>query len=535
MRFGRSPQTSAYVVALVIALAICLLTASGVTNAVPVASAAPAPMVLTYSTTLGGTTFALPLSGGSVTVDWGDGTTNAQLTHTYATGGVYTVSISGTATHFGNAGYLGGSGVTAVTSFGDLGLTDLSGAFAGATHLTSVPAVLPQGVTNTSHMFAGASMFNQPIGGWNTASVTNMAGMFAGATVFNQPIGSWNTASVTNMAGMFDATGAFNQPIGGWNTAAVTNMSQMFEATGAFNQPIGTWNTAAVTGMSYMFQAATAFNQPIGTWNTARVTNMSHMFQGVWGRPPSSGGRWTIMSDFNRPIGAWKTAQVTDMSYMFEGAVRFNQPIGSWKTAWVSSMQGMFEYASAFNQPIGTWNTARVSHMSALFYGAVRFNQPIGTWTTRAATNLSWMFGNGSGLSTSNYNQLLIGWAARPQTRHVRFDAGHSTYNGAATAAHNTLHVKDGWTIVDGGRTSRKAVPQITIVPRVAPVTYPHALTNANVRGGAANTRGRFYLTQSPQYLRPGLHRVRVIFRPTDTAHYTSTATLVWVRIYPRI
>ena len=485
MRFGRSPQTSAYVVALVIALAICLLTASGVTNAVPVASAAPAPMVLTYSTTLGGTTFALPLSGGSVTVDWGDGTTNAQLTHTYATGGVYTVSISGTATHFGNAGYLGGSGVTAVTSFGDLGLTDLSGAFAGATHLTSVPAVLPQGVTNTSHMFAGASMFNQPIGGWNTA--------------------------------------------------AVTNMSQMFEATGAFNQPIGTWNTAAVTGMSYMFQAATAFNQPIGTWNTARVTNMSHMFQGVWGRPPSSGGRWTIMSDFNRPIGAWKTAQVTDMSYMFEGAVRFNQPIGSWKTAWVSSMQGMFEYASAFNQPIGTWNTARVSHMSALFYGAVRFNQPIGTWTTRAATNLSWMFGNGSGLSTSNYNQLLIGWAARPQTRHVRFDAGHSTYNGAATAAHNTLHVKDGWTIVDGGRTSRKAVPQITIVPRVAPVTYPHALTNANVRGGAANTRGRFYLTQSPQYLRPGLHRVRVIFRPTDTAHYTSTATLVWVRIYPRI
>ena len=354
MRFGRSPQTSAYVVALVIALAICLLTAARVTNAVPVASAAPAPMVLTYSTTLGGTTFALPLSGGSVTVDWGDGTTNAVLTHTYATGGVYTISISGTATHFGNAGYLGGSGVTAVTSFGDLGLTDLSGAFAGATHLTSVPAVLPSGVTNTSHMFAGASMFNQPIGGWNTASVTNMAGMFAGATVFNQPIGGWNTASVTNMAGMFDATGAFNQPIGGWNTASVTNMSQMFEATGAFNQPIGTWNTAAVTGMSYMFQGATAFNQPIGTWNTARVTNMSHMFQGVWGRPPSSGGRWTIMSDFNRPIGAWNTAQVTDMSYMFEGAVRFNQPIGSWKTARVSSMQGMFEYASAFNQPIGT-------------------------------------------------------------------------------------------------------------------------------------------------------------------------------------
>ena len=174
----------------------------------------------------------------------------------------------------------------------------------------------------------------------------------------------------------------------------------------------------------YMFQGATAFNQPIGTWNTARVTNMSHMFQGVRvGHLPRVAGGRSCPSSTGR-IGAWNTAQVTDMSYMFEGAVRFNQPIGSWNTARVSSMQGMFEYASAFNQPIGTWDTARVSHMSALFYGAVRFNQPIGTWNTRAATNLSWMFGNGSGLSTSNYNQLLVGWAAKPQTRHVRLDAG---------------------------------------------------------------------------------------------------------------
>ena len=44
-------------------------------------------MVLTYSTTLGGTTLALPLSGGSVTVNWGDGTTNTSCpTRTLARG-----------------------------------------------------------------------------------------------------------------------------------------------------------------------------------------------------------------------------------------------------------------------------------------------------------------------------------------------------------------------------------------------------------------------------------------------------------------
>ncbi len=61
------------------------------------------------------------------------------------------------------------------------------------------------------------------------------------------------------------------------------------------------------------------------------------------------------------------------------------------------------------------------------------------------------MFGGGSHLSTSNYNQLLIGWAAKPQSHHVHFDAGHSTYTARARAAHNILRTSDRWTIVDGG------------------------------------------------------------------------------------
>ena len=37
-------------------------------------------------------------------------------------------------------------------------------------------------------MFEGATIFNQPIGKWNTSKVKYMAGMFSGATNFNQPI-----------------------------------------------------------------------------------------------------------------------------------------------------------------------------------------------------------------------------------------------------------------------------------------------------------------------------------------------------------
>jgi surface protein len=604
------------------------------------ASAAPAPMVLTYNTAYGGSTLSLPLSGGSVTVNWGDGTVNTSLTHTYASAGSQTVSISGTATHYGNVnGYTGNMGITAVASFGDLGMTDLSGAFDGASHLTSAPAALPPGATNLNHMFAGATAFNQPIGTWNTASVTDMAGMFtngfgpptafdqpigtwntgavtdmagmfAGATAFNQPIGTWNTASVTDMAGMFAGSSAFNQPIGGWDTASVTSMNSMFGQTSidtccepaqalnasAFNQPIGNWNTAAVTDMGGMFWGASTFNQPIGSWNTARVANMSNMFHGAsvfnqpirtWNTSALGGGMdfmfdgasrfnqpigswntarvtsmeavfsdasrfnqpigsWntgavTDMADmfsgasrFNQPIGSWNTQRVTYMYLMFEGATAFNQPIGSWKTAAAASMDGMFWGASTFNQPIGSWNTAKVTDMYHMFDGAVRFNQPIGTWNTAHVTNMINMFGSGSHLSTSNYNQLLIGWAARPQIHHVHFGAGSSTYNGAAAAAHNTLRVTEGWTIVDGGRTSRRAVPQIIRPPHIAPFTYGRTITSASLVDGAANAPGRFFLTRSPLLLSAGLHRLTVIFRPAHSAHYTTTTTTILVRVNPR-
>ncbi len=144
------------ILAIAVGLVLAIGPATQVLGISPIASAsaAPAPMVLTYDTALGGTTLDLPLSGGSVTVNWGDGTTYAALAHAYASPGRYTVSISGAATHFGNPnGYLGCAGITGVASFGDLGITDLSGAFAAASHLTSVPAALPPGVTSMSHMF----------------------------------------------------------------------------------------------------------------------------------------------------------------------------------------------------------------------------------------------------------------------------------------------------------------------------------------------------------------------------------------------
>jgi surface protein len=255
---------------------------------------APSPnMQLSVTTTSSSRTVNLPLYGiTSVDVNWGDGTTvdtytstnSRPTTHTYSSAGSFDITITGTMTKFGRSDFALWTGVTlltSVSSFGTLGITDLSKAFFGASSLVAVPNTLPSSVTNMSTMFRDASAFNQPLNSWNTSNVTDMSAMFLGASAFNQPLDSWNTSNVTNMSFMFPGTSLFNQPLNSWNTSKVTNMVGMFNSASIFNQPLNSWNTSNVTDMNGMFFGASIFNQPLGSWDTSKVTNMSNMFLGA--------------------------------------------------------------------------------------------------------------------------------------------------------------------------------------------------------------------------------------------------------------
>jgi surface protein len=203
--------------------------------------------------------FELGLFGvGNVQVDWGDNTSSVRdcdecppYRHTYATSGRYTITISGTLTGFGQpidqnffenppVPLLGAEYLTAVTSFGDLGIESLSLAFFGSNNLIDVPAVLPATVTDLSGLFASASSFNDDISAWNTANVTSMALMFADligffsdstepSSAFNQSLSSWVTSSVTDMSGMFADASGFNQSLSSWNVSLVTSMENMLD------------------------------------------------------------------------------------------------------------------------------------------------------------------------------------------------------------------------------------------------------------------------------------------------------------------
>jgi hypothetical protein len=193
----------------------------------------------TAQTTVGSTAnnvFKLPLTNNGVinfTIDWGDGNTDtitswnqAQTTHTYATSGVYEVTIT--------SGMLrgwsfGGSGDrNKLIEVYDWSVWDfnVAGAFRGCNNLissaTSVPTITGNALNN---MFQNTSNFNGPLNGWNVSGVQNFQQMFLSASIFNQPLNNWVVSSATNMNGMFGGITAFDQNIGGWNISNVTNFN----------------------------------------------------------------------------------------------------------------------------------------------------------------------------------------------------------------------------------------------------------------------------------------------------------------------
>ena len=222
-----------------------------------------AQMILEYNTNLSaGTEITIPLDGTTATVDWGDGSTPedfnspTNISHTYATDGIYTVSITGNVAHYGSY-MVDNNKLTKVLDFGDIGITDFSYAFVNGINLTEVPTSLPNNVYDLRYMFDRASSFNQDISNWDLSSVTTTKCMFINASIFNQDISGWEVSSVTDMYGMFQGASNFNHNISNWNVSNVTGMYRMFYNAISFDKNIGNWDVSNVTDMTDMFLGVT--------------------------------------------------------------------------------------------------------------------------------------------------------------------------------------------------------------------------------------------------------------------------------------
>ena len=446
--------------------------------------------------------FELPLKDyTNITIDWGDGSTptthtsGAMQSHTYASTGTYTISVTvndtdkdigkiyvknhvsrtllrtieqwgeGKWESFYQSYYDAANLTIPATDQPDLSLvTQMNYAFRNCTSLMGLTFNDwdVSNVTSLMGTFYNAESFNGDISLWDTTNVTDLGFMFGGASSFNRDINtsgsSWVTSAVTRTSGMFLGATLFNQDLSNWDTSNVTEMDNMFKQATSFNGDLNGWDVSNVSDMHYMFGYATSFNQDLNNWTlrTAGV-DLSYMFISF-----NSG------SSFNGNISTWITSAVTNMSFMFNNATSFNGNISTWDTSNVTNMIYMFNEATAFNQDISSWNTAAVTSMNAMFYNASAFNQSLtrsgNSWNLKNVTDMTAMFSGATSFSTNNYDIFLYSQANNSAIYSNITITVSSRYIDAPSRTY--LTETKNWNITDLGQ-----VPTIRIASNISGVT----------------------------------------------------------------
>ena len=143
--------------------------------------------------------FTPPLTN-STLIDWDDTTKpNIILPHTYTSSGIYTVKIYGSEiTSLNHTENTSAPYLLRCTTFANVGLTDLSGAFAGCSQLLQIPTILPTTVTVLTNLFttsySGTEFMN-----WNISNITDMTNMLQGPlsiSNYNTLLNTWSNSTI---------------------------------------------------------------------------------------------------------------------------------------------------------------------------------------------------------------------------------------------------------------------------------------------------------------------------------------------------
>ena len=275
--------------------------------------------------------------------------------------------------------------------------------------ILSVESFGDLGYKNLYGAFHGCANLGDFEGGI-TSDVTDMRDMFYGAVNATPDMSNWNVSSVVTMEGMFSGADKANPDVSNWDVSSVVTMEGMFGGHNA-NPDVSNWDVSNVTNMRSMFSGATNATPDVSNWDVSKVTNMRYMFSGT--------------AKANPDVSNWNVSNVTDMRYMFSSTAKANPDVSN-------------------------WNVYAVYDMRSMFSDATNANPDMSSWVFSDHHNMSYMFNN-SGLSTANYDALLINLADNTRIERGRLGAVGIKYSSdAAKTARDTLESRD-WIIFDDG------------------------------------------------------------------------------------
>ena len=454
-----------------------------ITGAVPLAS-----FIITVDTTITGNTasdsyeFSLDSGTYDFDVDWGDTntdtiTTGGTFSHTYAVGGIYQITMTAR-TFIGNYDLNDSADNKKIIEVSQWGRSfqynSMSQAFRNCENLivTAIDAPDLSLCSSVERMFQDCKgIMTLDVSKWNTSTIsdfgemfedsnlisligaddldmssaTRLDFMFQNTDVQSLNLSSWDISNVTTLSGMFNTCDKLaNINLSGWNLASVADMSSMFiNCTKIVSLDLSTWVPDLVTSVSSMFRGMTSLTSiNISTWVLPNCTSIGTLFR-------SSSALTNLDMSSLAPTGS------LNMSFSFNGCVSLTVlDISSLSSTSISTLGNTFESCFSLSNIIGIENldTSAVADMTQTFRLCGVFDQNISGWDVTSLTNATTMF-NSAGLSTANYDALLVGWEAQLVNNAVTFDGGNATYTdpSAASTARAALIADHSWSITDGG------------------------------------------------------------------------------------
>lgn len=435
--------------------------------------------------------FQLPLiSAGTLdfTVIWGDGTQDiitsynqAETLHTYPSSGTYTIGIRANTEPLKGFKFDAGGDKFKMANIVNWGGSnfrlDQQEAFYGCSNMTCTATDAPL-ITATIfyRMFRGCANFNGDLSNWDVSNVTSFNQMFYSNTVFTgKGLENWDISSADAIEYMFFNCPVFNGQIGGWDTSGVTTMRHAFRQCSIFNQDISSWDTSLVTYMNNMFEGASEFNQPLNSWDVRTCVDFSSMFKNA--------------IKFNQPLNNWtiKNNAEVNMNAMFFNANRFNQDVSMWDVSRVRYMQYMFFSCADMSFGFDGWDTSSVDNFFRFADSTDVLDTSFGYLDISSAINIGLFKDSGQTISTENYNNTLIGWAAQTVNPDLTTSFGSATYSYSAFDARNTLtSAPNNWIITDGGYVPTDNAFQFTVNPNLQTLGNEEI----NIAGGTPQAAG---------------------------------------------
>jgi len=275
-------------------------------------------------------------------------------------------------------------------------------------------------------------------------------------------LSTWNMSTAVDIAYMFfNIRNTPSLNISGWDTSNVQLMnSTFFGLLDVLQSPEGIvgiedLDVSSVTDATFMMgsysMADGGVDPGIGTidydlssWRFPSLVTANQMFKN---------------NRFIRTLNVtgWGMANVTNMDSIFETLDYCTSMTGleTWNTGLVQNFTQAFinhKVNSGIN--ISGWNMSSATNVTQMLYDCDQFDENLAAWDiNQVTTGFDTFLQVATGLSTTNYDAILIGWAAQIPLAYngtLNFGSAQYTLGGAAEAARTQL-IADVGAISDGG------------------------------------------------------------------------------------